>query len=254
MGQLKTEKIRVGHIPVTVVHPIEDTGNPVILYHGWSSQADFQYSKAAIFAVNGYTVYIPEAQSHGERGALDDYYKVEDYPIFWNTIFQNMEEFPLLADCIREDYDEKPFILGHSMGGMSGLGIGSIYGDRLKGIVSFNGSGDWLLTHLFIQARFGLYVPKDWDMYDEIEKKSPINHAEDMKNIPSFMTNGESDISIDPRAQAHFFSVMQQAGGKVTRITYPLLGHFVTTNMLDDAMKWMERVKEALINSQSQIS
>lgn len=63
MGQLKTEKIRVGHIPVTVVHPIEDTGNPVILYHGWSSQADFQYSKAAIFAVNGYTVYIPEAQT-----------------------------------------------------------------------------------------------------------------------------------------------------------------------------------------------
>lgn len=53
------------------------------------------------------------------------------------------------------------------------------------------------------------------------------------------MTNGESDISVDPRAQAHFFETLEAAGGDVTRITYPRLGHFVTTNMLDDALKWL---------------
>ena len=79
-------------------------------------------------------------------------------------------------------------------------------------------------------------------MYDEIEEKSPINHVENMKDIPIFMTNGESDVSIDPRAQAHFYDALKAAGGKAERVTYPLLGHFVTTNMLDDGMKWMERI------------
>ena len=244
MGQLRTEKIYCGGIPVIVVHPIKDTRQPVILYHGWSSRAEFQMTKAYILAVNGYTVYIPEASSHGEREALSDYYKAEDYPIFWNTIFKNMEEFPELSEKIGETYKEKPFIMGHSMGGLSVLGIGSIHGESLRGIVCFNGSGDWLLTHLFIQARFGIYEPKNWPLYDEIERKSPINHLESMKNVPVFMTNGESDISIDPRAQAHFFEALHAKGGSAVHVSYPNLGHFVTTNMMDDGMQWMRTIQQ----------
>ena len=37
MNQLNIEKIHCAHVPVLVVHPIRDTGNPVILYHGWSA-------------------------------------------------------------------------------------------------------------------------------------------------------------------------------------------------------------------------
>jgi len=240
MNQLKTEKMEIHGIPVTIVHPPVETGKPAILYHGWSSCSEYQLTKASILAVNGYTVFIPEALYHGERGALTDYYQKEDYDIFWKTIFRNMEEFPFLSSYIKERFREKPFILGHSMGGLSVLGIGSIHGQDLKGIVCFNGSGDWLMTHLFIQARFGMYVEKDWPLYDEIEKKSPINHLDTLKNVPIFMTNGDSDNSIDPRAQAHFYDELVKAGGKSERVTYPFLGHFVTTNMMDDGMKWME--------------
>lgn len=242
MNQLKTEKMEIHGIPVTVVHPPVETGKPAILYHGWSSRSEYQITKASILAVNGYTVFIPEALYHGERGALTDYYQKEDYDIFWKTIFRNMEEFPFLSSYIKERFREKPFILGHSMGGLSVLGIGSIHGQDLKGIVCFNGSGDWLMTHLFIQARFGMYVEKDWPLYDEIEKKSPINHLDTLKNVPIFMTNGDSDNSIDPRAQAHFYDELVKAGGKAERVTYPFLGHFVTTNMMDDGMKWMEGI------------
>lgn len=245
MNQLKTEKMEIHGIPVTVVHPPVETGKPAILYHGWSSCSEYQLTKASILAVNGYTVFIPEALYHGERGALTDYYQKEDYDIFWKTIFRNMEEFPFLSSYIKERFSEKPFILGHSMGGLSVLGIGSIHGQDLKGIVCFNGSGDWLMTHLFIQARFGMYVEKDWPLYDEIEKKSPINHLDTLKNVPIFMTNGDSDNSIDPRAQAHFYDELVKAGGKSERVTYPFLGHFVTTNMMDDGMKWMERISAA---------
>lgn len=245
MNQLKTEKMEIHGIPVTIVHPPVETRKPAILYHGWSSCSEYQLTKASILAVNGYTVFIPEALYHGERGALTDYYQKEDYDIFWKTIFRNMEEFPFLSSYIKERFSEKPFILGHSMGGLSVLGIGSIHGQDLKGIVCFNGSGDWLMTHLFIQARFGMYVEKDWPLYDEIEKESPINHLDTLKNVPIFMTNGDSDNSIDPRAQAHFYDELVKAEGKAERVTYPFLGHFVTTNMMDDGMKWMEGISAA---------
>ena len=96
-----------------------------------------------------------------------------------------------------------------------------------------------LLSHLFMQARFGISLGRNWPLYDVLEKEQPLSHIEEIRSIPLFMTNGESDISVDPRAQAHFFEALETAGGDVTRITYPRLGHFVTTNMLDDALKWL---------------
>lgn len=238
--QLVTEKVYAGHIPLRIVHPLRDEGKAVILYHGWSSQGIYQLTKAGILALAGYTVFIPDAMHHGEREALVDYYQVEDYDIFWNTIFQNIEEYPALLSFVKSKGYEMPYIMGHSMGGMTVLGIGAAYPGTMKGIVSFNGSGDWLLTHLFMQARFGMTVSRDWPLYDVLEKKTPLAHAEVLKDIPIFLTNGESDTSVDPRAQAHFFTVLQQSGGQVSRIVYPGLGHFVTTNMMDDALHWME--------------
>ena len=91
--QLKSEKIYIGEIPVYVVHPIREEKGPVIFYHGWSSNALAQMSRAALLAVNGYTVYLPEALHHGERDPLEDYYVVEDYPVFSNTIFNNIDEY-----------------------------------------------------------------------------------------------------------------------------------------------------------------
>ncbi len=237
--QFHTEKIEHQGIPLYIVHPIQEEGKAVILYHGWSSRAEYQLTKAGILAMNGYTVFVPDAIHHGERGALQDYYQVEDYDIFWQTIFQNMEEYSQLLAFVKERGYEKPFIMGHSMGGMSVLGIASAYPGTMKGVVSLNGSGDWLLTHLFMQARFGIAVSRDWKLYDLLEQKTPLAHVEEMKNVPMFMTNGDSDTSVDPRAQAHFFDVMKQAGGQVTRFTYPGLGHFVTTNMMDDALKFL---------------
>lgn len=238
--QLRVARIYCHEIPMIVVHPVHDMRKPVIFYHGWSSRIDFQLSKAYLLAVNGYTVYIPEMIHHGERKALENYYSVDMYPLFWNVIFQNMIEFPVIRDYISENCQEKPVIMGHSLGGLTVLGIGSLYEDDLKGIVSFNGSGDWLLTHLFIQARFGYYVPKDWELYKELEKKSPVNHVKDMSNIPILLTNGENDISIDPRAQDHFFTEIKKSNQRVAHIKYPQLGHFVTMHMMDDAIQWME--------------
>ena len=239
MLQLKTEKVYCGDIPVHIIHPAREEGKALLLYHGWSSRAEFQTTKAAIFALHGFTVFVADAMHHGERDALTDYYAAEDYPIFWQTILQNIKEYPKLLNFLKEKGYEKPVLAGHSMGGMSVLGIAAAYPDTMKSVISFNGSGDWLLSHLFMQARFGLAVTRDWPLYDVLAEKQPISHVEEMKELPIFMTNGEADISVDPRAQAHFYETLRQVGGHVTRVTYPRLGHFVTTNMIDDALKWL---------------
>lgn len=243
MMQLKIEKVKFGLIPCYVVYPIRETGKTVIFYHGWSSKGELQVNRAAFLAVHGYTVFIPDAVNHGERHALSDYYTSEGYDIFWKTIFSNVEEFPFLYERIFSCGYEKPFLMGHSMGGLSILGIAALHSAHLRGIVSFNGSGDWELSHLFMQARFGISFGRNWILYEELEKRNPLNHLSDIKRCPLLLINGECDTSVDPRAQAHFFDAFKKAGGAGAKIEYPGLGHFVTTNMMDDAVAWMETVK-----------
>lgn len=243
MSQLKVEKAYCGKIPLYIVYPIRETKHSVIFYHGWSSEAKCQLSRAYLLAVQGYTVYLPNAVCHGERDRLEDYYTMKAYPVFWKTIIQNIKEFPTLYSYIKNEGKDQPFLMGHSMGGMSVMGIAAAYPDLSKGIVSFNGSGDWLLTHVFLQARFGVYMGENRDFCTMLKEFSPINQAEKMAKLPMLLTNGESDESIDLRAQEHFFESMKKYSSSIQRITYPKLGHFVTTNMMDDAISWMESVR-----------
>lgn len=241
MIQFDTEILSVDGIPARLIHPLRaDCGRAAVFYHGWSSTGALQTTRAAVLAAHGYTVLLPDAVYHGARGTLPDYYSIGAYESFWQAIFQNVREFPALSAFLASRGFATPWVLGHSMGGMTVLGIAAEYPDGIRGAVSFNGSGDWLLTHLFIQARFGVLEPRDWPLYDAIAAASPLAHLDAVRRVPVFMTNGEADPSIDPRAQAHFADELDRAGGRAVRRTYPRLAHFVTTNMLDDAIAWME--------------
>lgn len=241
MIEFPVESISIGDVPVEIIHPFSGRKDKtVIFYHGWSSSGALQRSRAFILAAHGYTVLLPDAIHHGRRGTLPDYYTVEAYDHFWETVFQNMEEFRSLAGYLEKETYGRPWVMGHSMGGITVMGLSWKYPGQIRGAVSFNGSGDWLLTHLFIEARFGVLIGKDWPLYEKLSGDTPIAHLEELKNVPLLMTNGESDQSIDPRAQAHFAEALAAAGGHGKRVTYPGLAHFVTTNMMDDALRFME--------------
>ncbi len=242
MMQLEVKKGKIGDIPFHMVYPFNETGKSVILYHGWSSSGKSQLTRAALLALEGYTICVPDAVFHGERHPVSDYYTLESYDLFWKTIFNNIDEFPLLQeDFIKNGY-QKPVIIGHSMGGMSVMGIAAKYGNEIEGAVSFNGSGDWELTHLFMQARFGYILGENWSLLKEIRQRSPLNHQTEMESIPLLLINGETDETVDPRGQMHFYNVMKNRNERIKKIIYPQLGHFVTTNMMDDAVQWMEEL------------
>lgn len=241
MIQFDMESMKRDGIPFRVLYPLRQSRKQcAVFYHGWSSSGAQQITRAVILAAHGYTVLLPDAIHHGERGILSDYYEVPAYDVFWETLFQNVEEFPTWRAWLSEQGFDRPWVLGHSMGGMTAMGVAARYPGQIRGAVSFNGSGDWMLTHLFMQARFGVLKPRDWLLEEAIEERSPLRYINAMREVPLFMTNGEADGSVDPRAQAHFAEELAKAGGRGVRVTYPGLAHFVTTNMLDDALSWME--------------
>ncbi len=235
---IRTYDISVEGIPVILIQPEEAAKGTVIFYHGWSSSAEMQKTRAVILAAHGYSVLLPDAVHHGKRGTIE-YYEPESYDVFWNTILQNVREFPLLHKEAQKAGFEKPWIMGHSMGGLTVMGIAAAYGRGIKGCVSLNGSGDWLLTHLFLQARFGCDLGKSWKMYDTVAAAEPMAHINEMCQVPILMLNGEIDPSIDHRAQKHFFDTVKEENSRAAMTVYPGLGHFVTTNMMDDALTWM---------------
>lgn len=245
MMEFQEERRYIGNIPVRMLHPVSrKKAEPVVLYHGWGSSGKRQLVKGALLAAFGYTAVLLDAAHHGEREPLEDYYTEAGYTIFWETVFSNIREFGDISEALREEGYGAPWVMGHSMGGITVMGIARQYGERIRGAVSFNGSGDWALTHLFMQARFGADW-QDWPLAARVREESPLSHLEEMAKVPIFMANGAADTSVDPRAQAHFAGALAAAGGKGCHVSYPGLGHFVTTNMMDDALSWMEARRKA---------
>ena len=238
--EFKIEKTYVGEVPLRIMHPFSETKKCIVFYHGWSSEAEKQLSRAVLLCAAGYHVALPEAIHHGEWGALSDYESPDIYETFWETIFQNMEESGLILSYLKEKEYDAPWIMGHSMGGFTTMGVAYLHAKEIAGAVSLNGSGDWTLTHLFMQAAYGIDLGRDWAFYDEIASRNPISFLENYRNLPLCMINGEADTTVDPRAQWHFADELKKLTGNGTRITYPGLAHFVTTNMLDDALGFIK--------------
>ncbi|WP_288297965.1 S9 family peptidase [uncultured Allisonella sp.] len=234
---------KAGSVPVLKVSPgVPADNRPVVFYHGWSTDSEKQLSKALLMAAYGYTVFIPELINHGQRGALPDYYCVQDYDQFWHTVLATTEEYEELSSFIAADMGCYPVVMGHSMGGFIALGIGSRYADRLNGIISMNGSGDWMESHHFFEQRFHMNLASHWTLCNQVEENTPLAHTGEMKDIPCLLLSGEADASVAMQAQQHFYNVLHQTNTRAEYRTYPGLGHFVTINMMDDALQWLNRI------------
>ncbi|MCH4167020.1 MAG: alpha/beta fold hydrolase [Megasphaera sp.] len=212
----------------------------VLFYHGWTSTKELQSVRGHLLAAYGYDVLIPDAVNHGERGPID--YETEGaYPEFWQTIFQNIREAPALIDYIRTCYKETPVaVMGHSMGGFTALGV-MTHCSECKTAVAINGSGWWDESERRFRASLHIAKPDGYKtLMMQIAAMDPYDYTQRLAGRSVLALNGGADTVVDNAAETMYMEkVLKESKVDSKFITYDETGHFVTTNMMGDAIDWL---------------
>ncbi len=238
------EKIYIGDIPCLKIEGHEKVKGVIIFYHGWSSTKELQSLRGHILAAYGYDVLIPEAIYHGERGLIDYDENPRAYKRFWETIFRNLEEARQLIDYAKTWQPHVPLaVMGHSLGGFTALGVLTWYSEVVTA-VSMNGSGWWDESERRLRAELPL---KPMDFLPELQEKiacfDPYTHVNQLSGRSVLALTAGDDDTVNPAAETFYMDRLYQYAGVRSRyITYPGLKHFVTTNMMQDAISWLEDI------------
>ncbi len=214
----------------------------VLFYHGWSSAKEYQSVRGHLLAAYGYDVLIPDAVNHGERGTVD-YEDKRSYAAFWQTIFQNIREVPELLQHIRTWRPHVPLaVMGHSMGAFTALGVMTHY-DVFRTAVSMNGSGWWEESDRRFRASLHLEAPRHARVLAmQFAAMDPYGYISRLAGRSILSLNGGADDVVDANAQALYMEqVARNDRIESASQTYDGLGHFVTTNMMGDAIDWLDR-------------
>ena len=241
MEMIQEKEVGIKGIPGLVITSGEKAKGVVLFYHGWSSQKEFQAVRGRILASYGYDVVIPDAVNHGHRGTLDYESKVV-YPDFWQTIFQNLTEVPVMLEYIQENWPDTPIaVMGHSMGGFTALGAVSLFRE-FKTAVVMNGSGWWDESDRRFRAALHIEKPRAYRFIQmQFAAMDPYTHMDRLSGRSLLSLRGGADDVVDGAAQELYLEKLAQCDDvKTQSIVYDDLGHFVTTNMMGDAVNWLQ--------------
>ncbi len=98
-----------------------EEGHPLILVHG-NSGSKKSLSEAASYLANDYKVYVIESRCHGESTDADE--------ITYDLMAKDIKEF---IEALKLD---KPYLVGHSDGGINAITVAYTYPDLLGGFIS----------------------------------------------------------------------------------------------------------------------
>lgn len=244
------ERLDIMGIPSLQFRPKEAKGllPTIIHYHGWSSNKERQRIRGYIFASLGYQVILPDSINHGERSPLEDYGPENSIKYFWPTVFQNLEESRGFLDRIilKHNADpEKIGIMGHSMGAMTAIGV-LAHDSRIKTITAFNGTGAWVNFNNILKGNF--LRGESIQGLEEIDKRiaalDPINNLDLIEDRSMLLLNGMEDDVVPIESQKYFYERVRRAYSDKRRIEfikYQNTKHLISTNMLEDSIKWFKR-------------
>lgn len=238
---IEERKLYINGIPCLQITCGETPKGVVLFYHGWSSTKEYQSVRGHLLAAYGYDVLIPEAVNHGERGVID-YNSDKSYGAFWQTIFQNLQEVPTLLEYIATWRPNVPLaVMGHSMGAITALGVMTLF-KEFQTVVAMNGSGWWDESERRFRADFHLEKPKVSRMIAmQIRSFDPYTHTENLAGRSVLALNGGADTVVNNKAQELYMDKLAQDENVESKfMTYEGLGHFVTTNMMGDAITWLD--------------
>ncbi len=239
-------QIEIQGRPVRVCRPDTPTKKAIVFYHGWSSRASLNLFRGMSLAARGYLVLVPEAVHHGERGTLDYDDPVVVARHMFPVIDQNADEFSDLVDWLHGEGIQKILVTGHSMGGFTAANIFTRY-PEVDACVSLNGS------FAFQNAADGMLQSVDPALAESVEKafqsfrQDPQDQLDRLADRPLLLINGGDDGVIDPMWQGEFYEKLRKKyknEDRIRRIIIPYLGHFVTTNMIEEILAFAEEFME----------
>lgn len=158
-----------------------DKGHDLILVHGNGGSKE-SLKEAALYLANDYKVYVIESRCHGQSSDPDE--------ISYDLMAKDIKEF-----CDKMNL-EKPYLMGHSDGGINALTVAYTYPDLLGGFISCGANS--------VPETFKPYFPlgvKVFDLFNPSKLNDmmltlPQIDAEKLSKItcPAFIVAGEYDI------------------------------------------------------------
>lgn len=246
---INQERRYIGDIPIIRLVPkyTEEPLPTIIFYHGWSSFKEVQLMRGMILASFGYQVILPDSVNHGERGIVDYGNPTEVVKYFWPTVLKNLEEYEKIRDYAVENFSadgERLGVSGNSMGGFTASGIFT-YNPEIKALAIINGSANWTGANFIFKELVPGELP-EWLKKEEkyISSIDPMNHLEKLVDRPILILHGGADSVVDIRSQKDFYKRAHSLYtdiNKINLIEYNNLNHIVSTNMLEETVKWFKK-------------
>lgn len=245
---IKEEKVYIEDIPVIVMEPKEAKEDiaTIVLYHGWSSSKETQRIRGFILSSVGYRVVIPDSINHGERDAFT-HYGSEKREELWTTALSSIDEWPVLFRGLVDKYNinkDNIGIIGNSMGGIIASGIYT-HNDYIKALVVLNGTMAWENTNNIVKDDVNITMTEKLKgIENRIEKKDPIKNINLLVNRPILLLHGDADDSVSIESQRLFYNHIgpkYDEKEKIKLMEYPRLNHYVTTNMMEEAILFFKR-------------
>ncbi|MBE6776346.1 MAG: alpha/beta hydrolase [Ruminococcaceae bacterium] len=158
-----------------------DRGYPLILIHGNAGDKN-SLAEAASYLANDYKVYVPESRCHGQSS--------DPGAISYDLMAKDIKEFCEALGI------EKPYIMGHSDGGINALTLAYTYPDLPGAIISCgaNSVPEKFKPYFTVGVKvMNLFKP---DKLNDMMLTLPQMNAELLSRItcPTYIVAGENDI------------------------------------------------------------
>lgn len=240
------ENVKIKDIPCIILRPSNENGKvpTIIFYHGWSSTKEMQRFRGFILCSLGYQVIIPDAIYHGERNPIDYTSISNASKYFWKVILKNIDESEYIIEesINKNNADPKRIgVMGHSMGGFTAAGIFA-NNSKINCSVIFNGSCNWEKSNEIFSKILEDNISNGEEK--EIKSLDPINNLEKLIDRPMLILHGDSDavVSIEPQRIFHSkINSLYKEKSRIELIEYPNVNHHLTTSMMEEGAKWLQR-------------
>lgn len=158
-----------------------ENGHPLILVHGNGGSKE-SLKEAATYLANDYTVYVIESRCHGQSS--------DPGVISYDLMAKDIKEFVEAMNL------EKPYLMGHSDGGINALTVAYTYPDLLGGFISCgaNTTPDTLKPYFTIAVAVNdIFRP---NKLNDMMLTLPQMTTEMLSKItcPAYIVAGEFDI------------------------------------------------------------